>query len=82
MRVDRPLHHGCVLCEQVCSDVLEVLLDAPQRVGTLPQLGHLGICQGHVHHTAHAGAVQHAGQRQEDLLTNTIHVLRKNTHTQ
>lgn len=81
MRVDRPLHEGRVLYLQVGSDVLEVLLDAPQRVGTLPQLGHLGVGQGHVDHAAHAGAVQHAGQRQEDLLANTIHVLRKHAHT-
>lgn len=64
----------------LCLDVLEVFLDAPQRISTLPQLGHLFIRQGHVDHAAHTGAVQHTGQRQEDLLTNTIHILQKYTH--
>lgn len=76
------LHHGCV-CVRVCSDVLQVLLDAPQSVSALLELGHLGVRQGHVDDAAHTGVVQHAGQRQEDLLTNTIHVLQKykQTHT-
>lgn len=65
----------------VCSDVLEVLLDPPQRVGTLPQLGHFCICQTHVDHTAHTAAVQHTRQGEEDLLTNAIHVLGKYKHT-
>lgn len=75
----RPLRRWCVLCVQVCSNVLEVLLDAPQCVGALLQLGHLVVRQGHVDHAAHAVAVQHAGQRQEDLLANAIHVLREHT---
>ena len=75
------LHHGCVSRVQVCSDVLQVLLDAPQSVGALPELGHLGVRQGHVDYAAHTRVVQHAGQRQEDLLTNTIHVLHKYRQT-
>lgn len=77
-----PLHYGWLQYVWLCSDVLEVFLDAPQCVGTLPQLGYLIVRQGHVDHAAHAGVVQHAGQRQEDLLTNTIHILQKYTHTQ
>lgn len=72
-----PVHHGCV---SWCSDVLEVLLDAPQCVCTLLQLGHFIIRQGHVDHAAHTGAVQHAGQRQEDFLVNTEHILQKQSH--
>lgn len=75
MCVDRPL------CAWVRSEVLEVLLDAPQRVGALLQLGHLVVRQGHVDDVAHAAAIQHAGQRQEDLVTDAVHVLRKDTHT-
>lgn len=76
MCVDRPL------CVRVRSEVLEVLLDAPQRVSALLQLGHLGVCQGHVDDVAHAAAVQHAGQRQEDLVTDAVHVLWRNAPTQ
>lgn len=73
------LQHGCALCVRVRSEVLQALLDAPQSVSALLQLGHLVICQGHVDHAAHAVAVQHAGQRQEDLVTNAVHVLKKDT---
>jgi len=66
---------------QLCSQVLEVLLDAPQSVSALLQLGHLVISQGHVDHAANAGAVQNAGQRQEDLVTNAVHVLENTIHT-
>lgn len=69
-----------MLCVQLSSDVLEVLLDAPQRVCTLLQLANLAVSQGHVDHTAHATAVQNAGQGQEDLFTDTIHVL-ENKHS-
>ncbi len=81
MHVNRP-PVCCVLFVRMCSEILEVLLDAPQRVGTLPQLRHLRVRQGHVDHTAHTGAVQHAGQGQEDLLANTVHVLHKHTYTE
>lgn len=56
-------------------DVLQVLLDVPQRVGTGLQLSHLVICQGHVDHAGHASAVQHAGQTQIHLVTDSIHAL-------
>lgn len=69
----------CVLYVRECSQVLEVLLDAPQCVGALLQLGYLGVCQGHVDHAADATAVQDARQRQEDLLTDAVHVLK--THS-
>lgn len=65
----------------VRSNVLQVLLDAPQRVGAVPQLSHLVVRQGHVDDAAHAAAVQNAGQRQEDLLADAIHVLSTHSNT-
>lgn len=70
------------MCGQVSvmtSDVPEVLLDAPQRVGALLQLVHLILREGHVHHTVHAAAVQHTGERQEDLLADPVHPLDRPT---
>lgn len=61
----------------VCSQVLEVFLDPPQCVSALLQLGNLIISESHVDHTVHTVAVQNAGQGQEDLLSNTVHVLKK-----
>lgn len=61
----------------VCSQVLEVFLDPPQCVSALLQLGNLAISEGHVDHTVHTVAVQNAGQGQEDLLSDTVHVLEK-----
>ena len=80
MRVVGPLGQGRGPRPPARSDVLQVLLDAPQSVGAVPQLGHLGVRQGHVDHAAHAAAVQHAGQRQEDLLADAVHVLGKDAH--
>lgn len=67
----------------VPSDVLQVLLDVPEGAGAGLQLGHLVFCQGHVDHTGHAAAVQHAGQTQVHLVTDSIHALctRKNSLT-
>lgn len=62
------------------SDVLQVLLDGPQGVSTLPQLGHLFLCEAHVDDAAHATAVQHTRQGQEDLLIDAVHVLSKHTY--
>lgn len=56
-------------------DVLQVLLDVPQCVGTGLQLSHLVIRQGHVDHAGHASTVQHAGQTQIHLVTDSIHAL-------
>lgn len=56
-------------------DVLQVLLDVPQRAGAGLQLGHLVICQGHVDHAGHAPTVQHAGQTQIHLINDSIHAL-------
>lgn len=61
----------------VCSQVLEVFLDPPQCVSALLQLGNLIISESHVDHTVHTVAVQNAGQGQEDLFSNTVHVLKK-----
>lgn len=57
------------------SDVLQVLLDVPQRVGAGLQLAHFIICQGDFDHAGHAAAVQHAGQAQVHLLIDSIHTL-------
>lgn len=59
------------------SEVLQVLLDPPQSVGAPPQLLHLLLVQSHVDHAGDATAVQHAGQREEDLLADTVHVLQR-----
>lgn len=56
-------------------DIIQVLLDVPQRVGTGLQLGHLIVCQGHVDHAGHSSIVQHAGQTQIHLVTDSIHAL-------
>lgn len=56
-------------------DVLQVLLDVPERVSAGLQLGHLLICQGHVDHASHAPAVQHAGQTQVNLVSDPVHAL-------
>lgn len=60
----------------MCSQVLQALLDPPQCVCTLLQLGHLIVSEGHVDHAAHAVRVQDTWQRQEDLLRDAIHVLK------
>lgn len=67
---------GAVLCKG--SDVLQILLDGPQGISALPQLGNLFLCQPHVDDAAHAAAVQHARQRQEDLLADAVHILSEN----
>jgi len=56
-------------------DVLQVLLDVPQCVGTGLQLGHLVSGQSHVDHAGHTSAVQHAGQTQKHLVVDPIHAL-------
>lgn len=60
----------------MCSQVLQVLLDPPQCVSALLQLRYLIVSEGHVDHTAHTVTVQDTWQRQEDLLRDTIHVLK------
>lgn len=57
------------------SDVLQVLLDVPQRPGAGLQLGHLIIRQGHVDHAGHAPTVQHTGETQVHFVTDSIHAL-------
>lgn len=58
------------------SDVLQVLLDVPQRPGAGLQLGHFIIRQGHVDHAGHAPTIQHTGKTQVHLFTDSVHALR------
>lgn len=57
------------------SDVLQVLLDVPQRPGAGLQLGHLIIRQGHIDHAGHAPGVQHARKTQVHLFADSVHTL-------
>lgn len=77
VRIDESLRfkrNGRLRC---CSEVLQVLLDPPQGVGAPPQLLHLLLVQSHVDHAGNATAVQHAGQREEHLLVDAVHVLQR-----
>lgn len=58
------------------SDVLQVLLDVPQRAGAGLQLGHFVVRQGHVDHAGHAATIQHARKTQVHLFTDSVHALR------
>lgn len=59
----------------VQSNILQVLLDVPERAGTGLQLRHFVFSEGHVDHADHAPTVQHTGQTQVHLVTDAIHAL-------
>lgn len=55
--------------------ILDILLDVPQCVCTLPQLGHLIVLQLLVDDTRQARGTQDRRKAQEDFILNAIHAL-------